>query len=381
MQYKQLGKTGLKVSVIGLGCEYLDTGNPPYSQIKETIDTAIDGGVNIFDIFMPGLECREAIAKALGSRRKDIIIQGHIGSTDINKQYDISRDLPTVQKYFEDMLRIYGRIELGMMFFIDSEDDFKGVFETPFINYVQKLKTQGDIGHIGFSSHSPTMAKRVIETGVPEMMMFSINPAFDMLPVSEYVFDHMANRFGETLLRGLDPDRADLYRLCEEKEIGITVMKAMGGGKLMSADHTPFAKPLTITQCIHYALSRRSVASVLPGCKTKEEMQQALAYIHASEDEKSFEDIITTMRNNFDGACVYCGHCQPCPAGIDIATVHKYLDMAKVAGSGTPPSLKSHYESLAHQGLECTACGHCETRCPFNVQVIKNMAIAESVLR
>ena len=86
MQYKPIGKTGLNASIIGLGCEYFDIGNPPYGQIKETIDAALDGGVNLFDIFMPGREVRETIAKALGPRRKDIMIQGHIGSTDINKQ-------------------------------------------------------------------------------------------------------------------------------------------------------------------------------------------------------------------------------------------------------------------------------------------------------
>ena len=97
-----------------------------------------------------GKSVRENIAKALGTRRKDVMIQGHIGSTDVNQQYDISRDLPTVKCYFEDMLRIFGHIDFGMMFFIDSEDDYRGVFETGFADYVLKLKRDGDIGHIGF---------------------------------------------------------------------------------------------------------------------------------------------------------------------------------------------------------------------------------------
>ena len=380
MEYRPIGKTGLQASVIGLGCEYLDTGNPPYEQIKETIDAALDGGVNIFDIFMPGTAVREAIAKALGSRRKDIIIQGHIGSTDIRQQYDISRDLPTVKKYFEEMLRIYGRIELGMMFFIDSEDDYKNVFETGFADYVQKLKQQGDIGHIGFSSHNPKTAMRAIETGLPEMLMFSINPAFDMLPASEYVFDHVGKNFGKDLFRGIDPERAALYTLCEQKQIGITVMKAMGSGKLMSPEHTPFAKPMTLGQCLHYALSRPAVCSVLPGCKTAEEMNQALNYLNLTDAEKDYAGVISTMRNDFKGACVYCSHCQPCPVNIDIATVNKYLDIAKLTPDAVPPSIKSHYHSLAHKGGECIACGHCEKRCPFDVPVVQNMAEAERLL-
>ena len=123
--------------------------------MKETIDAALECEINLLDVFMPGKAVRENIAKALGTRRKDVMIQGHIGSTDVNQQYDISRDLPTVKLFFEDMLRIFGHIDFGMMFFIDSEDDYKGVFETGFADYVLKLKRDGDIGHIGFSSHNP----------------------------------------------------------------------------------------------------------------------------------------------------------------------------------------------------------------------------------
>ena len=381
MIYRDIGKTGLKSSIIGLGCEYFDTApKPTYDEIKATIDVALDGGVNVLDIFMPGLEVREQIAKALGRRRKDVIIQGHIGSTAKNGQYNISRDIPTAQKYFEEMLRIFDHVELGMMFYIDSDEDYKGVFETGFADYVLKLKQQGDIGHIGFSSHNPKTAMRAIETGLPEMLMFSVNPAFDMLPYDENVFNHSGRDFGKDLFRGLDPQRAALYTLCEQKQIGITVMKALGSGKLMSAEHTPFEKPLSLVQCLHYALTRPAVCSVLPGCKSPQEMAQALEYLNASDAEKDYAEVIQTMRNDFRGACVYCSHCQPCPVEIDIAAVNKYLDIAKLDPDNVPPSVKSHYQSLACTGADCIACKHCENRCPFGVPVIDNMARAEKML-
>ena len=118
MEYRQIGKTGERGSIIGLGCENLD--GKPYGQIKETVDTALEIGVNLFDVFMPGSEIREQIARALGGRRDQVLIQGHIGSTDLHQQYDISRDLPVVKRYFETLLRIFGYIDFGMMFFIDS---------------------------------------------------------------------------------------------------------------------------------------------------------------------------------------------------------------------------------------------------------------------
>ena len=193
LQYRELGKTDKQVSIVGLGCEHLD--NKPYEQIKDVIDAALSYGVNILDVFMPGKEIRENIAKALGSNRGGIMIQGHIGSTDVNQQYDISRDIPAVKRSFEDMLRIFGGyIDFGMMFFIDSENDYKNVFETEFADYVQHLKQEGCIGHIGFSSHNPITAMKAIETGLPEMMLFSINPAFDILPSDLYWIRIIVNK-------------------------------------------------------------------------------------------------------------------------------------------------------------------------------------------
>jgi predicted aldo/keto reductase-like oxidoreductase len=379
MEYREIGKTGKRAGIIGLGCEHLH--EKPYEQVKETIDAALDAGVNILDVFMPGWEVRANIAKALGSRRGEVMIQGHIGSTDVNQQFDISRDMPTVRRFFEAMLGLFdGYVDFGMMFFIDTEKDFNGVFQTDFADYVQTCKAQGKIGHIGFSSHNPEIAVRAIETGLPEMMMFSVNPAFDMLPAGEYALDHLGGDLGANLLHGLEPKRAELYRVCERRQIGITVMKTLGGGKLISPEYTPFAQPLTVPQCVHYALSRPAVASVLVGCKTGDEVREAVRYLTTSDAERDYAPVLGTLRNDFVGSCVYCGHCQPCPAEIDIAAVNKYLDIARLDPSHVPPSLRTHYRALAHGADACVACGRCEERCPFGVPVRARMRDAAALL-
>lgn len=377
MNFRKMGNTGMESSIIGLGCEHLD--GKPYQQVKETIDAALENGINLFDVFMPGKEVRENIARALGSRRDQVMIQGHIGSTDIGQQYDISRDLTVVKRYFEDLLRIFGYIDFGMMFFIDSEEDYKGVFETGFADYVRHLKQQGDIRHIGFSSHNPVMAARVIETGLPEMMMFSINMAFDLYPVETDLLNELNQKLDSTAFRGLDPVRSALYTLCEQKQIGISVMKTLGAGKLISAEHTPFKQPLTVAQCIHYALTRPAVASVMLGCKNRTEVEDAMQYLTTSETDRDYTHVMDTLRNDFKGNCVYCSHCQPCPMQIDIAAVNKYLDIARLDEEQVPPSIRSHYSGLLRSGSDCVSCGNCEKRCPFGVPIIDNMAAAAHI--
>ena len=379
MLYRELGRTGKKASVIGLGCENAETAGD--GQVKELINAALDGGVNILDIFMPGREVRERIMRALGSRRKEVMIQGHLGSTAVNRQYDISRDLPSVRRYFEDMLRIFGGyIDIGMLFYLDSDKDFQGVFETGFIDYARQLQEKGDIGHIGFSSHNPETAMRVVNTGAVETMLFSINLAFDMHPAEADVLTSLEEGFKPGTLLGIDPKRAELYRLCEQKGVGITVMKTFGAGKLLSWEHTPFQTPMTPAQCIHYALCRPAVASVLLGCKNSAEVQNALTYLDISDEERDYAPVLQGACKSMHGSCVYCNHCLPCPSEIDIAAVNKYLDIARLDEERIPPSVRSHYQSLAHRAEECTACGSCEGRCPFGVPVIRNMEDARRLL-
>ena len=88
------------------------------------------------------------------------------------------------------------------------------------------------------------------------------------------------------------------------------------------------AVALTPVQCIHYCLTRPAVASVLAGYQSVEEAQAALAYEQASEEERDFAQVIADApaRKAYFGQCTYCGHCQPCAVGIDIATVNKFAD-------------------------------------------------------
>ena len=379
MIYRPVGNTGMSASIIGLGAEHLD--NKPYETVEQVINAALEQGINIMDVFMPGDEVRQNIGRALAGRRDKVHIQGHICSTDIKEQYDISRDLKTIKKYFENLLRFLNTdyIDFGMLFFIDTEKHFTDVFEGDALSYALEMKQKGHIRSLGASSHNPIIARKIVETGLVDILMFSINPAFDMASADTYVIDYMDKDKLIDYEKKLDPDRAALYKLCEQRGTAITVMKTLGAGKLLSLEHTPFAKPLTVTQCIHYALSRPAVVSVLLGCCTVGQVAEAVSYLDASEEERDYSAVIQEYQGSMKGSCVYCNHCLPCPSEINIASVNKYLDIAVLDENNIPPSIASHYRELEHRALECIACGSCEERCPFSVPVIQNMKKAAAL--
>lgn len=374
MEYRHLGKTGMSASVIGLGAEHLD--GKPYAAVEETIHAALEHGINIMDVFMPGDEIRRNIGKALGNDRKRMIIQGHIGSVDLREQYDISRDLDTCKRYFNQLLDGLKTdyIDVGMLFFIDSDEALEQIHSNGIVDYALDLKRQGVIRTLGASSHNPAVARKLAGTGIIDLLMFSINPAFDMAPTDYNVLDSLDDKqFATQKLVTMDAARAELYKYCEQQSIAITVMKTLGGGRLLSAEHSPFGKAMTTTQCIHYALTRPGVVSTLVGCQSREQVKQAVAYLNASSEEKDYATIISNYQGDFKGNCVYCNHCLPCPVEIDIATVNKYLDISSFDPDNVPPSIAQHYRSLTAHGSDCIACGSCESKCPFSVPVITNM--------
>ncbi len=371
MHFRRLGKTGLMVSEIGFGGEWLE--RHPEDESVRLIRYAQEKGINIIDCWMPDPKSRDIIGKAIASSRDRWYVQGHIGSTWQNGQYVRTRDMKHVPPAFEDLVRRIGGgyIDLGMIHYVDSPEEWNTCTQTGYLDYVRELHSKGLIRHIGLSTHNPRIAKLAAETGWIGMILFSINPAFDMKPASESL-DTMFSGYEESL-SGIDPERAALYRLCEERDVGITVMKGYFGGALFDEKRSPFGVAFTPAQCIHYALTRPGVASILCGYDTPEQIDAAVAYETASEEDKDYASVIASApMHSCKGQCVYCGHCRPCPMNIDIAMVSKFYDLA-AQQDRVPDSVKAHYQALAHTAGECIGCRQCETRCPFEVRIAERM--------
>lgn len=378
MKKRRLGKTGLMVSEIGFGGEWLERHEEAES--VELVKYAHEKGINIIDCWMADPKSRDIIGKAMEGVRDQWYVQGHIGSTWQDGQYVRTRDMKYVEPAFEDLLKRLRTdyIDLGMIHYIDSVAEWDTAMNGGYLDYILELKEKGVIRHIGISTHNPVIGKLAVKTGFIEMILFSINPAFDMRPATEDL-DSMFEGYDKARFSGIDPERAELYRMCEENDIGITVMKGFFGGRLFDKDQSPFGVTFTPEQLIHYALTRPGVSSVLCGYDLIEQVDAAVRYETASDDEKDYASVLASAPlHSYKGQCTYCGHCRPCPAGIDIAMVNKFYDLA-AAKEEVPESIKEHYRALGVTASSCIGCRGCEERCPFGVKVADRMKEAEAL--
>lgn len=378
MHYRRLGKTELMVSEIGFGAEWLE--RMELDGCREIIKACQEQGINIMDCCMSEPGVRSAIGECIKDTREKWYIQGHIGSTWQDGQYVRTRDIPKVKEAFQDLLTRLGTdyVDLGMIHYVDSEKEWDEIVSGPFIEYVHELKEKGKIRHIGLSSHNPKVAKKAVLSGEIEMLLFSVNPAFDLMPPTENIDDYFAEEYDPSLA-GMDPERAELYRLCEQKDVGITVMKGFAGGRLFNEKSSPFGVALTPVQCIHYALTRPAVASIMAGFSEPRHVWDAVRYETADEKEKDYASVLASAPHHaYSKKCMYCNHCKPCPMNIDIAMVNKFYDLA-VMQESVPASVKAHYMALEKNASDCIACGGCETRCPFGVEIVNRMKKAKEL--
>ena len=379
MEYRLLGNTGLRASVIGMGCEGF--AEEDGAMTAKLFDAAEEMGINYFDLYASDPAVRAAVGRALRGRREKFLIQSHLCSTWKNGQYLRTRRLGEVKAGFEEMMRLLQTdyLDVGMIHYCDAMSDWETIVNNGVLDYARELRAAGRIRHIGLSSHNPLVAERAVTEGGIEVLMFSVNPCYDLQPAGEDVEQLWADAAYDHELTNMDPDRQRLYETCQRLGVGITVMKAFGGGDLLSAELSPAGVALTAWQCIHYALSRPGVGVVLAGAHSVEQLRQSAAYCEASDEERDYAAAFASFpRIRWTGHCMYCSHCEPCPQFLDIADVTRFLNLARAQGT-LPETVREHYAVLPHHASECIECGSCEKRCPFGVEIRKNMKEAVQV--
>ena len=380
MKYRELKRcNNLKVSEIALGCEGFI--GKTQEEFKAMLDRAMELGINFIDMYTSNPEFRDHLGAAIAGRRNKIILQGHICSIWENDQYLRTRDLRKVKAGLEDQLQRLGTdyLDIGMIHYVDSESDLDKVLGNGIIEYCKELKAAGTIRAIGLSSHNPIVARKAVETGLIDVLMFSVNAAYDMQPASEDCNDLWDPKNYQDGRIGMDPERKALYELCARENVAIDVMKAFGGGDMLSEELSPFGVAFNEYQCIEYCLTRPAVVSVMAGCHSIAEVEKAVSYYEASREERDYSTVLSRMEKfKFHGNCMYCGHCAPCSVGINVADINKYLNLALAQGE-VPETVADHYKLLDHHASECVSCGSCVRNCPFGVEVIQRMQKAVEV--
>ena len=350
MEYRKLPHGTEEISVLGLGTSSIDMAGE--REIEETMALALEHGINYFDMASADAEPFPAFGRALAGKRKDVYFQIHFGANYQGGKYGWTTDLETIKRSIDWQLKALKTdyIDFGFLHCIDEQADLHHVMNGGILEYVQKLKQNGVVRHIGLSSHTPEVVCQVLDAKILDMLMFSINPAYDYSHEGDYAI-------------GSVEERLNLYRRCKAQGVAISVMKAFSGGQILDEKTSPFGKALTEYQCIQYALDKPGVVTVLPGVRNREDLKRILGFVNAPEEEKDYSVLGSLDVKDVAGVCVYCNHCQPCPVGLDVGLINKYYDLAQAGDE----LAKNHYANLEKKAGDCIGCGHCDTRCPFHV--------------
>lgn len=102
MVYRNLGRTGVCVGIVGLGMEYLESA--PKETVSSVVRTALDNGIDYFDLWMATPGVRDAMGEAIKGRRDEAFIAGHIGAVLVDNKTDRSRDPSVAGRNFNDLL-------------------------------------------------------------------------------------------------------------------------------------------------------------------------------------------------------------------------------------------------------------------------------------
>ncbi len=221
MEYRINKRTGDRVSVLGFGTAYI--AEKQMEEAVPIIRRAYEGGVNYYDLATAEGRTFPYFGKALADVRDRVFYQIHFGADYQNGTYGWTTDKEAVKRSIDWQLANLQTdyIDYGFIHCLDEGSDWQAYQKNGIFDFLMQMKEQGVVRHIGLSSHTPATVNRILDEAPVDMLMFSINPAYD------YQQGDYAN--------GSVDERAALYRRCEAEGIGISVMKPFSGGQLLEA--------------------------------------------------------------------------------------------------------------------------------------------------
>ena len=322
MEYRILGKTGLKISRMGFG-------GIPIQKIDAEGTRALmhrlrSEGINYIDTARGYTVSEEYLGYALEGIREDFILATKSMSRDkAGMARDIDISLNNLRTGYIDLYQVHG----PSMEQLDQVMAPGGALEA-----LQEAKAAGKIRHIGITAHSLEVLEKALEMDWVETVMFPYN---------------IVETQGE-----------DLIAKCARKNVGFICMKPLAGGAIEDA-----------TLALRFVCANPHVTVVIPGMAEEREITQNIAACSdasplTSEEKEKMMTVRSALGTNF---CRRCNYCQPCAAGINISGV--FLFEGYLSRYGLADWARGRYATLAKTASDCIGCGACEQRCPYNLPI------------
>lgn len=322
MEYRILGKTGLKVSRMGFG-------GIPIQRIdaegtKRLIKSLHKAGVNYIDTARGYTVSEEYLGYALEGIRDDFILATKsMARTKEEMAKDIDISLKNLRTDYIDLYQIHN----------PTPDDLSRVMAPGgALEALEEAKAAGKIGHIGITLHPASMFETALELPWVETIMFPYNI--------------------------VETQAEELIKKCTKQNIGFICMKPLAGGAIEDS-----------RLALRYIAANKDVTVVIPGMAAEEELAENLASVRdctplTDNEWESINKIREDLGTNF---CRRCNYCAPCSAGISIYGVllmegyYKRYNLKEWA--------TKRYNAMDKTASDCIDCGICETRCPYNLPI------------
>ena len=322
MQYRVLGKSGLKISRLGFG-------GIPIQRIdaegtKELIRAIHDAGVNYIDTARGYTVSEEYLGYALEGVRQDFVLATKSMARDkAGMARDIDISLKNLRTDYIDLYQIHNPNLAQLEQVVAPGGALEALLEA---------KEAGKIGHIGVTIHLQEVFEKALEYDWVETIMFPYN---------------IVETQGE-----------ELIAKCAEKNIGFIDMKPLAGGALDDA-----------TLAIRFIAANPNVDVIIPGMATEEEFRQNLAAVEDSAPLREEELArVAAIRDSLGTQfCRRCNYCAPCTMGINISGV--FLMEGYYSRYGLQDWAKARYAGFDRKASDCIGCGVCESRCPYQLPI------------
>lgn len=326
MEYRVLGKTGLKISRIGFGG--IPIQKITKEETKPLIHYLMEQGVNYIDTARGYTVSEEYLGYALeGIRDKFVLATKSMARTAQAMEQDIEISRKNLKTDYIDLYQIHNPTE---------EELEKVIAPGGALEALKEAKESGKIGHIGVTLHSADLFQKVLQMDWVETVMFPYNI--------------------------VETQAESLIDQCAQKNIGFIDMKPLAGGAI---DDPHLA--------IRFLMNNPNVTVAIPGMATIEEAEQNIrsAADNAPLTQQETEKIQQIRRELGTNFCRRCRYCEPCTAGISIYSV--FLMEGYYRRYGLQEWAKARYDSMAKKASDCVGCGVCETRCPYKLPIRQMM--------